>query len=153
MPGNKYLKGALGIAAMSASRGKNTYLSVKYKRIALRRGRVKAIVAIEHVILTATWHMLANGEVYRDPGADFYLKKEPEQTKTREPSASSKPSVTMSASHRRVHDLASIFVLEIAGSGAIADRLTTEGDDEVLAEASLDVLTRKCPLPPVLAPQ
>lgn len=83
MPGNKHLKGALGIAAMSASRGKNTYLSVKYKRIALRRGRVKAIVAIEHVILTATWHMLANGEVYTDPGADFYLKREPEQTKTR----------------------------------------------------------------------
>jgi transposase len=83
MPGNKYLKGALGIAAMSASRGKNTYLSVKYKRIALRRGRVKAIVAIEHVILTATWHMLANGEVYTDPGADFYLKREPEQAKTR----------------------------------------------------------------------
>ncbi|GAA4044265.1 IS110 family transposase [Arthrobacter methylotrophus] len=83
MPGNKHLKGALGIAAMSASRGKNTYLSVKYKRVAFRRGRVKAIVAIEHVILTATWHMLANGEVYTDPGAGFYLKREPEQTKNR----------------------------------------------------------------------
>lgn len=59
MPGNKYLKAALGIAAMSASRSKNTYLSVKYKRIAGRRGRVKAIVALEHAMLTATWHMLA----------------------------------------------------------------------------------------------
>jgi transposase len=83
MPGNKYLKGALGIAAMAASRGRNTYVSVKYKRIAIRRGRVKAIVAIEHAILTATWHRLANGEVYKDPGADFYLKREPEQAKAK----------------------------------------------------------------------
>ncbi|WP_434616634.1 IS110 family transposase [Arthrobacter sp. A5] len=83
MPGNKYLKAALGIAAMSASRSKNTYLSVKYRRIAGRRGRVKAIVAIEHVILTATWHMLANGEIYQDPGADYYLKRDPEQAKSR----------------------------------------------------------------------
>lgn len=82
-PATNISKGGLGIAAMSASRGKNTYLSVKYKLIALRRGQVKAIVAIEHVILTATWHMLANGDVYTDPGADFYLKREPEQTKTR----------------------------------------------------------------------
>lgn len=83
MPGNKYLKGSLGIAAMSAFRGKNTYLSVKYKRIATRRGRLKAIVAIEHNILTATWHMLANGEIYQEPGADYYLKREPEQAKSR----------------------------------------------------------------------
>jgi transposase len=43
-PGNPYLKGALGIAAMSAARSKGTYLSAKYRRIASRRGPVKAIV-------------------------------------------------------------------------------------------------------------
>lgn len=99
---------------MSASRGKNTHLSVKYKRAALRRGRVKAIVAIGHVILTATWHMLANGEDYTDPGADFYLKREPEQRPKTGPSGNSKHSVTMPASHRQVHDRTSIFVLEVA---------------------------------------
>lgn len=83
MPGNKYLKAALGIAAMSASRSKNTYLSVKYRRIAGRRGRVKAIVALEHAMLTAAWHMLAHGEIYQDPGAEYYLKREPEQAKAR----------------------------------------------------------------------
>ena len=48
-------------------RRKDTYLAAKYRRIAARRGPIKAIVAIEHAILTATWHMLANGEVYTDP--------------------------------------------------------------------------------------
>lgn len=83
MPGNKHLKAALGIAAMSAARSKDTYLSVKYKRIAARRGPIKAVVAIEHVILTATWNMLVNGEVYQDPGADYYLKRDPQQAKAR----------------------------------------------------------------------
>ncbi|WP_255482443.1 IS110 family transposase [Pseudarthrobacter sp. NBSH8] len=110
MPGNEYLKGALGIAEMAASRGKNIYVSVKYKLIALRRGRVNAIV---HIILTATWHMLANGEVYTDPGSGSYLKTEPEQAKPR-PFVSSKPSATLSASHRRLHDLASFSDQESA---------------------------------------
>lgn len=83
MPGNKHLKAALGIAAMSAARSKDTYLSVKYRRIAARRGPIKAVVALEHVILTATWHMLVNGEVYQDPGADYYLKRDPQQAKAR----------------------------------------------------------------------
>ena len=30
---------------------------------------MKAIVAVEHAMLTAAWHMLTNGEFYRDPGA------------------------------------------------------------------------------------
>ncbi|QCO98401.1 IS110 family transposase [Arthrobacter sp. 24S4-2] len=51
LPGNKYLKAALGTAAMSASRSKDTYLAAKYRRIAARRGPMKAIVAIEHSIL------------------------------------------------------------------------------------------------------
>ena len=33
-PGNPYLKGALGIAAMSAARGRDTYLGAKYRRVA-----------------------------------------------------------------------------------------------------------------------
>ena len=53
MPGNKYLKAALGTAALSASRSKDTYLSAKYRCIAARRGPMKAIVAVEHSILTA----------------------------------------------------------------------------------------------------
>ncbi|WP_299167700.1 IS110 family transposase [uncultured Arthrobacter sp.] len=77
LPGNKYLKAALGTAALSASRSKDTYLSVKYRRIAARRGPMKAIVALQHNILTAAWHLLAEGECYQDPGTDYYTRLDP----------------------------------------------------------------------------
>ena len=81
-PGNRYLKGALGIAALSiAGHPKDSYLGARYKRIVVRRGKMKAIVAIEHSILTAIWHMLAEGECYHDPGSDFFTKKDPTRTK------------------------------------------------------------------------
>jgi transposase len=82
-PGNPYLKGALGIAAMSAARSNGTYLSVKYRRIAARRGPVKAIVAIEHAMLIAIWNMLGTGAVYCDPGDDFYARLNPDKAKNR----------------------------------------------------------------------
>lgn len=82
-PGDKYLKAALGIAALSASRSKGTYLAARYRRIAARRGPIKAVVAIEHTILTAVWHMLRNGEVYADPGADYYARLDPQRATNR----------------------------------------------------------------------
>ncbi|MDP9983037.1 transposase [Pseudarthrobacter oxydans] len=81
LPGNKYLKAALGTAALSASRNKDTYLAAKYRRIAARRGPMKAIVAIEHSILTAAWHLLADGECYADPGADHFTRLDPIKAK------------------------------------------------------------------------
>jgi transposase len=81
LPGNKYLKAALGTAAMSASRSKDTYLAAKYRRITARRGPMKAIVALEHSIITAIWHMLADGECYADPGADHFTRMDPVKAK------------------------------------------------------------------------
>ena len=69
-PGNRYLKGALGVAALNQARStsKKTYFSAKYRHLASTRGPMKAIVAVEHAMLIAAWHMLTNGEFYRDPG-------------------------------------------------------------------------------------
>ncbi len=53
-PGNRYLKGALGVAALSTARhASGTYLRVRHKRILARPGKLKAVVATEHSILTA----------------------------------------------------------------------------------------------------
>lgn len=79
--GNAYLRGALGVAAMSASRSKSTYLAVRYRKIATRRGPIRAVVAIEHTILTAVWHMLRNGEVYADLGPDYLAFRNPDRTR------------------------------------------------------------------------
>lgn len=82
-PGNPFLKGALGTAAMSAARSKDTYLSARYRRISSRRGPIKAIVALEHTILIATWNMILNDADYLDPGADYYTQRRPTQAKDR----------------------------------------------------------------------
>ena len=82
-PGNRYLKRALGTAAMAVSRSQTTYLGAKYRRIKARRGPMKALVAVEHSILTAAWHMLTTGEVYRDPGPDYFIKRQPARTRAR----------------------------------------------------------------------
>ena len=82
-PGNPYLKGALGIAAMSAARSKGTYLGVKYRRITARRGPMKALVALEHAMLIAIWHMAHTGALYDDPGPDFFTHLHPDKAKNR----------------------------------------------------------------------
>ena len=78
-PGNRYLKGVLGIAALS----KDTYFSAKYKRIASRRGPMRAIVAVEHAMIIAAYNMPTNGDFYRDPGANYYTAHHPARTKAR----------------------------------------------------------------------
>lgn len=82
-PGNPYLKGALGTAAMSAARTKDTYLAVKYRRIASRRGPMKALVAVEYAMLVAIWNMATTGALYDDPGPDFYTRLHPDRAKRR----------------------------------------------------------------------
>jgi transposase len=58
-----------------------TYLAAKYRRIAARRGPKKALVAVEHAILTAIWSMAHTGALYNDPGADYYTRRDPEPLK------------------------------------------------------------------------
>lgn len=81
--GNTHLKGALGVAALSAARSKNTYYGAKYKRLAARRGKKRALVALMHDMLTTIWHMTNNGELYRDPGADHYQTLDPHREERR----------------------------------------------------------------------
>jgi transposase len=82
-PGNPYLKGALGTAAMSVARSKNTYFAAKFRRIASRRGPVKALVALEHAMLVAIWNMCSTGTYYADPGEDFFTRLHPDRARDR----------------------------------------------------------------------
>jgi transposase len=77
--GNRWLVGALGIAAMAAVRTKDTtYLGARYHRLAHRLGKKKALVAIQHSILIAVWHMLTDGVDYTDLGGDYFARLDPE---------------------------------------------------------------------------
>ena len=78
-PGNRYAKRALGIAAKSAARMRNSFLAARFKRICARRGYNKALVATQHSMITAIWHMLSTGEYYRDLGGDYYIRRSPQR--------------------------------------------------------------------------
>jgi transposase len=82
-PGNPYLKGALGAAALSVARSKNTYFAAKFRRIAARRGPMKALVALQHAMLVAVWNMCSTGSYYNDPGEDFFTRLDPDRAKNR----------------------------------------------------------------------
>ena len=68
---------------MSIARSPNTYLGARYRRIASRRGPMKANVAIQHKMLTIIWHMATTGTLYEDPGADYFSRLHPERAKNR----------------------------------------------------------------------
>jgi transposase len=70
--GNAWLKSALTEAAKSAARTKNTYLSAQRRRIAARRGKNRASIAVAHSILTSIYHMLRNGTTYRELGGNYF---------------------------------------------------------------------------------
>lgn len=73
--GNRYLARALGEAAVSAGRT-NTFLGARYRRLARRRGKQKALVALGRSILTIVWHLLADPNArFHDLGPDHYDKR------------------------------------------------------------------------------
>ena len=76
--GNRWLCGALGQAAMSAVRT-DSFLAARYRRLVGRLGKLKALVAIQHSLLTAVWHMLTNNVGYNDLGSDYYTRLDPER--------------------------------------------------------------------------
>ena len=70
--GNRYLARALGEAAVTAGKT-NTFLGERYRRIARRRGKKRAIVAVGRSILVIVWHLLSDPEArFHDLGPDFY---------------------------------------------------------------------------------
>lgn len=85
--GNKQLKAVITEAAWAATRTKNTFYSARYHRLAARRGKKRALVAVGHSILKSVWHVLKEVCEYKELGAEYltqrieqkrknYLKKE-----------------------------------------------------------------------------
>jgi transposase len=70
--GAPWLKTTLIQCAWAASRTKGSYLQAQYLRLRSRRGPKKAIGAVAASILTAAYHMLKNGTLYQDLGANHF---------------------------------------------------------------------------------
>jgi transposase len=72
--GNPCLRAALGRAAMTAART-GTYLGGRYRRIARRRGKQKAIVAVSRTICEIACMIIADPAVrFSELGPDYYAR-------------------------------------------------------------------------------
>jgi transposase len=69
--GNQWLRTTLVQVAWAASHTKNTYLSSQYRRLAGRRGKKRALLAVGHTILVIVYHLLRDRKEYQDLGADY----------------------------------------------------------------------------------
>ena len=78
-----YLKPALVQAAHAAVKSnKSPYYKAKYERIAKRRGKKRAIIAVARMLLTAVYHMLSTGEIWNP--TDLYKIDMPEPLKNKQ---------------------------------------------------------------------
>jgi len=78
--GNPTLASILVQAAWAAVRTKGTFLKARYHRLAARRGKKRAIVAIARSILVSIWHMLTLRQPYQELGEEFFDERKKEAT-------------------------------------------------------------------------
>ena len=70
--GNSLLRSTLVVCAHTAVRNKNSYFYAQFMRISAHRGKKRAYVAVAHSMLIAIYHILKDGVVFKDLGADYY---------------------------------------------------------------------------------
>ena len=81
--GSKCLRMALTEAAYAAGRGKGTYLSSQYHRLAARRGSKKAAIALGHTILVIAHHIMKDHTTCQDLGSDYFDHRQSTRLRTR----------------------------------------------------------------------
>ena len=79
--GNAWLRDALSQVAWAAARTKGGYYRSLYYRMRSRGGSKKAIVAVQHAILVAIWHMFTTGSTHEDLGPDHFKRRDEERRK------------------------------------------------------------------------
>ncbi len=75
--GNRWLRRVLCQAGWAASHTHNTYLAALFRRVAARRGKNRALIAVAHSILIAVYHMLARNQDYQELGGDYFDRLNP----------------------------------------------------------------------------
>jgi transposase len=78
--GNHSLRTGLVQAAHAATHTRNTYLAAQFHRLAGRRGKKRAIMAVAHSILVMAYHMIRDQEPYRELGGEYFDRCRPEAT-------------------------------------------------------------------------
>ena len=66
-------------SAWAASHTKDSYLSAQYRRLAPRRGKQRALLALGHSLLVIIYHGLKDHKEYKDLGPNYFDRLEPER--------------------------------------------------------------------------
>jgi hypothetical protein len=72
--GNRWLRTALVQSAWAATRKKGSYFQAQYRRLAPRRGKKRAALAVAHSLLVIIFHMVKTGSSYKELGGDYFDK-------------------------------------------------------------------------------
>jgi transposase len=70
--GNRTLRQIMVQIAWAAVRKKGSYAQALYRRLAGRRGKKRAIIAVARTLLESFWFMLIRGEAYKELGGDYF---------------------------------------------------------------------------------
>jgi transposase len=70
--GNRWLKSALVDSAWCSARTRNSYFSALYHRLAARRGKKRAQLAVAHSLLVTIYHLRRSDSTYQDLGATYF---------------------------------------------------------------------------------
>jgi transposase len=79
--GSKWLRSALVEAAQTASRKNDSYLAAQFSRLARRRGKKRAAIAVGHSILVIVYNLLKEHSVYHDLGHTYFDERDKEAIK------------------------------------------------------------------------
>jgi transposase len=77
--GNVYARAVLVQVAQVVSKISTTQYSALYRRIAGRRGKKRALIAVAHAVVVTLWHLLDKKVAYQEPGPDYLHKQNPER--------------------------------------------------------------------------
>lgn len=77
--GNRWARRALTEAAWAAKQTRGTYAAAQFRRLVSRRGAKRAVIAVAHSLLVATYYIVRDGGVYRDLGPDHFDHLDPTQ--------------------------------------------------------------------------
>ena len=80
-PGNRWLKRTLAQCALAAGNKNGSFLQSRFRRLAAKRGRKRAVIAVAHSQLTAIYAMLKDGTEYHDLGVDYLDQLQRERIK------------------------------------------------------------------------
>jgi len=79
--GNRWLRRAFCQMAWAATRKKGSYCKTQFRRLAGRRGKQRALMAVAHTLLTIVYHLLRDPNLeYRELGDDYFDKRDAAQT-------------------------------------------------------------------------